>query len=59
MRPEEIRPSQEVTENQHPERYRQDGEFIQGTERKASDDSDRITADIEDALKDWEPPSRR
>jgi hypothetical protein len=53
MTPEEIRPSQEVTENQQPERYRQDGEF---QEKRASDDSDRIITDIENVLRDWKPP---
>ena len=43
--------AKEIQENQQPERYRKEGGF----EKRASDDSDRITTDIQNALVDWKP----
>lgn len=45
------RPAKEIQESQQPERYRKEGEV----ERRASDDSDRITTDIQNVLTDWKP----
>jgi len=52
--PDDIRRDQverRAQESQHPERYRKEGEF----EKRASDDSDRITTDIQNVLEDWKP----
>ncbi len=41
----------DVQERRHVEKYRKDGEFVKG----ASDDSDRITTEIQSVLENWKP----